>query len=319
MLAAMPGHQKTVTINNYPLYLETPFTFFPQQELDIRDYIQGGPRSQVYEMGKKIVKGSMSFILSVNANGDLDDAVQELFECAQYPLRDLTIRTNYVLGQYYITADHVNGVTMMPNVGFDVYEKMIFEDCAVTNLSLEVKEYGSVSAKADLIGTISATTASTIPALPSYNMMRRNISYAECDVYITSPTYNWDTTKTFNLSIENEIEPIYTFIKATDRSTWTDLPRAIAMGKSHVTGDITYVVDRGTAAAEQASLPSGSFIGNHLIFDISGVMLIDIPWCQANVAQQPIELGLLERKTEFLALFDSTNLSDNEGHFITFR
>ena len=59
-------------------------------------------------------------------------------------------------------------------------------------------------------------------------------------------------------------------------------------------------------------------MGKQLIFDISGVMFVTIPHCIAELTQQPIELGLLQRKTKFVALFNTTNLSNVEGHFITF-
>ncbi|HRT84933.1 MAG TPA: hypothetical protein P5523_09870 [Bacteroidales bacterium] len=319
MLAGQPGYQKTVIVNDLPLYLNAPINIYPEQELNARSFIQGGPRDQIYELGKKIVKGNFSFPILINKDGDVDEPVKEILECAQYPMRTLTIKTNYVLAKRYVTADIKDYRDMTDNVGFNVYSKMTFECCAITKLTISVSETDNVSANAEIIGLVSETPIVNIPALSTTGMMRRHINYAECDVYLTYPSYHWDTSKSFSISVENTIEPIYNFIKDNDKQTWTDLPVAMAMGESHVYGDITYSVDRGTAASEKLTLPTGGWMGQNLIFDISGVILIDIPHCIANLTQQPIELGLLQRKTEFKALFNKTNLDAVEGHFITFK
>lgn len=314
-----PGHQKLITINGYQLALNSPMSIFPQQELEIKDFLQGGPRSQFYEMGKKIVKGNISMPITIDGNGDVDAAVKELMECAQYPMKDLTINTNYVLAKEYITADQWDFRSNSRNNGFNVYNKMSFEQCCVTKMFLEVPEYGNASVNMDIMGMISKTIPATVTPLPTTTMMRRHISYADCDVYLTDPEYHWDTTKSFNISIENEIEPIYTFIDVTDTQTWTDLPKVLAMGKSHVTGEIKYSIDRATAASEKSTLPTGGWMGSYLNFDLSGIIIINIPRCIAELTQQPIELGLLERTTKFVGLFTSTILNNEEGHFITFR
>jgi len=317
--AGMPGHQKIILINNLPLALNSPANIYPEQELQDRHFIQGGPRAQVYEMGKKILKGNFSFPLTLDKDGNLDVAVKEIIECAQYPLRDLTIYTNYELSKKYITADIYDwSIGGIPNNGFGVYDRVIFNDCAITKMSLSVKEEGPATISVEIIGRI-GTTTSSIPSLPITGMMRKAISYSECDVYLTSPAYHWDTTKEFNVTIENKIEPIYTFVHISDRSSWTDLPEVISMGASKVYGNITYSVDRGNAYSEKASLPTGAWVGSDLCFDISGVCEINIPRFIANLTQQPIELGLLNRKTEFIALFRKTILDNNEGHFITFK
>jgi hypothetical protein len=84
-------------------------------------------------MGKKIVKGSISLPITIDGNNNIDAAIQELLECAQYPMRGLTINTNYTLSKYYITADRTDWSTGLPNTGFNIYQKMSFEDCAITN------------------------------------------------------------------------------------------------------------------------------------------------------------------------------------------
>ena len=320
MLSGLPGHQKTIVVNGTPLRLSAPVNIFPEQELEAKHFIQGGPRAQVYEMRKKITKGSFSFPLTVDSNnGSLDSAVQEIFECAQYPLRDLEIDTNYVLAKRYVTADAIDYLGGGANRGWGVYQKMKFESCAINKLTLTVPESGNASVNVDLIGMISPNAYATIPILPATGMMRREISYADCDVYSTTPAYHWDTSKAFNITIDNEIEPIYNFIKIDEKTTWTDQPVVVGMGISNITGEITYSVDRGTELSERNSLPTGSWIASNLIFDISGVMLIDIPHCIAELTEQPIEMGLLERKTKFVALFNKTILTTEEGHFISFR
>jgi hypothetical protein len=318
MLAGMPGFEKTIMVNNNTLALNSPINIFPEQELNIKDFIQGGPRSQIYELGKKIVKGNMSFPLTLDKNGDLDVANKEILECAQYPMRDLTIQTNYVLSKRYITADAFDYHSMINNTGFNVYNRMAFTNCAINKLNISVSESKQLNVNAEIIGMVSDTPVSN-PSLPSINMMRRNISYAECDVFLTEPAYTWDTAKAFEINIENNIEPIYTFIENDDTSTWTDLPVEMAMGHSHISGEIIYSVDRSSADYEKASLPTGGWMGKDLIFDLSGIIIITIPHCIAELTQQPIELGLIERKTKFVALFNSTKLSENEGHFIVFK
>lgn len=322
MISGMPGYQKLVNVNGYQLTLDAPMSIFPQQELKLKEYIQGGPRNQVYEMGKKILKGNLSFPITIDSNGNIDPAVKEMIECAQYPMRGLTIFTNYTLSQKYITADLRNWDSLgIPNNGFGIYNKITFEDCGITKMEISVQENQSATISAEVIGRIGTTTTPS-QSLPAYGMMRRAVSYAECDVYLTDPVYHWDTSKEFKLNIENNIEPIYTLydgLTVADTNNWTDLPSIIGMSTSHVNGHIKHSVDRGTADSEKQSLPSGAWVGSDLIFDISGVCEIKIPRMIANLTQQPIELGLLNRTTEFVALFRKTILDTNEGHFITFR
>lgn len=317
--AGMPGYQKLVTINGYQIALKDPMTLFPQIELQHKDFIQGGPRTQIYEMTKKIVKGNLSLPLVIDKNGDVDAAIKQLLECAQYPLADLHIDTNYILGKEYITADNIDARTSTANLSFNVYNRMAFENCCITKMDIEVPEIGNASLSFDIIGMISKSTPSGTYSLPTSDMMRRHVSYADCDVYLTDPSYHWDTSKSFNISLENEIEPIYTFITVSDTQTWTDLPKLMAVGKTHLSGSIKYTVDRGTAASEKLTLPTGGWIGSDLVFDISGTMFINIPRCIAQLTQQPIELGLLQRTTDFIGLFRSTILTDKEGHFISFK
>lgn len=318
-LSGMPGYQKLVTVNGYQLTLKEPMNIYPQQELKIRDFIQGGPRTQIYEMGGKIVKGNMSLPLTIDGNGDVDSAVKQLLECAQYPLQELTINTNYVLSKQYITADLVDARTNLDNCGFNIYERMSFDNCGITRMTISVPEQGDATLDIELIGLVNKSVHPPSQTLPTYDMMRRSISYADCDVYLTDPGYHWDTTRSFNLTLENKIEPIFTFLKETDPpENWTDLPIVLGMGESHLQGEIKYSVDRGTAASEQLTLPSGAWIGSDLIFDLSGIKMT-LPRCIAELTQQPIELGLLQRTTKFIGLFRTTYLDEEEGHFITFK
>jgi len=323
MLSGSPGHQRVVGINGYPLYLESPMSIFPQQKLLPRNFIQGGARTQVYEMRGKIIKGNIQLPLTIDANGNIDPAVQAVLNAADYPLADFTIDTNYILSQSYITADPMNlynSPSGTINKGFDIYNRMKFESCAITNLTIKLQEEGNVTLNAEVIGTVSRTEAAIVPMPAAATLMRRNISYADCAVYLTTPPHEWDTSRSFQINIKNNIEAIYAFhVVEADKTTWTDLPTILAMGETTITGEITYALDRGTAASEKATLPTGSFIGDNLVFDLSGTLFITMPKCIAELTEQPIEMGLLQRTTKFLTLFNSTRLDANEGHFITFR
>lgn len=316
-LVSFPGHQRLVAINNYPIYLEQPFAIYPQQTLEHKHYIQGGPRTQVHYMGGKTVKGNMNFPITLKHNGDIDDAVKEILLCAEYPERNLTIETNYTLSKWYITADW-DEFNSTDNTGFGIYERMAFTCCGITNLTLKLPEEGNASISIDIIGLVDKTESAIVPDPSSSGMMRRQISYADCDVYLETPEYHWDTSRSFDLKIENNLEAIFAIMGEDNTDYYTDLPALIGMGESKVSGTITYSVDRGTAEQEKTSFPSGSYIGSNLTFDLSGLILAQFPRVIMDLTEQPIEIGLLQRTSNFIASFNNTQLNENEGHLFTF-
>ncbi len=316
MSVTQPGHQRLVSINNFPIYLEEPWDVFPRQETSVVHYVQGGPRPAVYLLKHKWVKGSFQVPVSINPSGDIDPAVKEILLCAEYPLRSMEIDTNYTLSNRYFTDDLTGS-----NKGFGTYSRLAFDCCGITNLKLNVPNDGPVMLNVEFVGFISEGNAAVVPDPTATGMMRKKMSYADCDVYLETPEYHWDTTRSFSLTIANEIEPIIALLPSgtLPSALQTDQPRELSMGTSSIQGEIVYSVDRGVLSTEAESLPSGGLMGRGLIFDLSGLILIEFPFAVMHLTEQPIALDLLERKTVFEGMFSSGQLDETSlGHLFTF-
>ena len=314
MLLAQPGYQKLVSINEYPIYLQGVFDGFPRQEAKPEPFVQGGPRTNIYSIQEKVVRGSLTTPLYIDEDGRVDSAIQELLLCAEYPMRPLKIQTNYVMGTSDIT-EFQSGVYDTKR-GFGKYIRMAFVDCGITDLTIEVAHKASVIIRADFIGMVAADDYSEVPNPTSSAMMRRNLSYADCDLYLESPESEWDTTRSFEIKFTNQLDP---FVAVRREISITDQPDFIAMGTSDIWATIRQTVDRADMVGEVDSMISGGYAGLNMIFDFGGSVKIEFPHCIMNPTEQPIEgTSLLERTTKVLCVFGSPKLDEVEGHLITF-
>ena len=314
MLLAQPGYQKLISINDNPIFLQGSFDGFPRQEVKPEPFVQGGPRTGIYSINEKVVKGSLITPMYMNSNGRIDEAIKELLRCAEYPLRNMTIKTNYVLGTSSIT-EFQSGVPDNKR-GFGKYVRMAFVDCGITDLSIKVEHKSAVIIRADFIGLVSANESSVVPNVESSGMMRRNLTFPDCDLFLTTPESHWDTTRSFEINIKNDLRP---FIAVRSQISTTDQPDGIAMNTSEIWGKIEQSVDRDNIFGEIDSLISGGYAGQKMIFDFGGAVKIEFPHCTMEPTEQPIEgTTLLKRTTKVLCVFGSSKLNDTEGHLITF-
>lgn len=305
---AFPGYQRLVALNGKPFYLQDAFAPETEQEIRAENFLQGGPRTSIYYIGYRVVKGQFQVPFSLTPSGDIDPAVKELLEAAQYPLATNVLTTNYLLSQY--------GITAIDNLGFGKYTRVALEPFGITNLTLTVPNKGPVMLNVQFIGMVSATEAGVTPDPSVSSLMRRNLIYADCDVRVEAPDYHWDTSRSIVMSVKNDIPPI---VVLRPYMSTTDQPEVLAMGASEVWGTIVYSVDRGTIYDEMDSLPSGGYFAKGLVFDFAGVALVRFPHAVMKVTEQPIKgMEIMERTTKFLVAFDTPILTDTEGHFITF-
>lgn len=306
---AYPGYQRLVALNGKPLYLQDAFT--PETDQDVRpeNYLQGGPRTSIYYMGYRVVKGQFQIPFSLTPDGDVDPGVKEILKAAQYPLSTNVLTTNYFLSQYGITAGY-------DPRGFGKYTRVALEPFGITNLTLTVPNKGAVMLDVQFIAMVSPTEAGVTPDPSVSSLMRRNLIYADCDVRVGTPAYEWDTSRSIAMTVKNDIPPIVVLRNYLSR---TDQPEVLAMGASEVWGKIVYSVDRGTIYDEMDSLPSGGYFARDLVFDFAGVALATFPYAVMKVTEQPIKgTEMLERTTNFLAAFPCPTLTETEGHFVTF-
>lgn len=305
---AYPGYQRIIAINDHPLYLQGEFEGEPNQPVEPRFYVQGGPRVVIYFLGEKLVKGRFRVPISMTPGQGLDPAIHDLLAAAEYPMSDNRINTNYVWSNYGITADN--------NRGFGHYSRLAYENIAITDLTIEVPNKGAVTVDVQFMAMITESEAGVVPNPSVSSLMRRNLVSADCDVRLEDPPYEWETTRSLTLNVKNKIDPIVIVRSYVSR---TDQPEFLAMGSSEVWGEISYSVDRGTIYDEQASLPSGGWFGRNLAIDFGGLAIARFLWPIMQVTNQPIKgTDLLQRKTRFLAGFASPALSETLGHFFEF-
>jgi hypothetical protein len=147
-------------------------------------------------------------------------------------------------------------------------------------------------------------------------MMRRNLQYADCDLYLESPEDEWDTVRSFAVKFVNDLKP---FLVVRNYISTTDQPEGIAMNTSEVRGSIKQSVDRSNLYGEVNSMISGGYAGLNMIFDFGGVVKVQFPHCVMEPTEQPIEgTALLERTTKVLCVFGGSVLTEAEGHLVTF-
>ena len=314
-----PGYQRLVAVNGLPLFLEDPFVGHPEQVVEARKFVQGGPRTAIYFMGAKMVKGSFRFPICLDTTGSIEPAAKEILLCAEYPLRPLRIDTNYLLSKFNITADKYDW-DGQPNRGFDVYERMAIVDCVITELKLSVPNEGPAMVSVQFLGAVSRTEEAVVADPASSGLMRRALIYGDCDVYLETPEFFWDTARSFEFTVTNEIEPIIALMSVNPTvDQWTDQPREFEVGETKVAGQIVESVDRGAIADESEVLPTGGYMGQNLSFDLSGALLVKFGDVIMHLTEQPIGRGMLERTTKFQVVWQSTVLTpDVEGHFLTF-
>ncbi len=313
MLLAQPGYQKLISINDQPVFLQEAFDGFPRQQVTSEYFVQGGPRTAIYAVQEKIVRGSMvvPFYLS---SGAVDPAVKELLQCAEYPMRPLKINTNYVMGTSEIT-EFQSGIQDNKR-GFGKYIRMSFVDCGITSAVIDVPNKGPVTIRAEFIGTVAPNSYSVVPNPSSSGMMKRIISRGDCDIFLERPESEWDTTRSFQIKITNDLKP---FVAVRSAISTTDQPDFIAMNTSEVTATIKQSVDRGNLYDEMNSLMSGGYAGVGMVFDFAGVVKVTFPHCVMEPTEQPISgTQLLERTTKILCAFGGSKLTETEGHFISF-
>ena len=303
-----PGYQRTVSLNGHQLYLQREFSPTTEQELEPRRYLQGGPRTSIYYMGSRVVKGQFQVPFSISSDGSIDTGIKELLKAAQYPLSTNILNTNYLLSH--------SGITAIDNIGFGKYTRAAFEPFGITDLTLSVLNNGPVMLNVQFIAMVSATEAGVTPNPAVSSLMRRNLIYADCKVSLTNPQYHWDTANSIELNIKNEIPPI---VVLKNYSSTTDQPEVLAMKSSDVWGTITSSVNRGSMYDEIDSLPSGGQIGENLIFDFGGLAIANFPHVIMKITNQKISgTEMIQRTTEFLTAFNTPSLTETEGLFITF-
>lgn len=272
--------------------------------------MQGGPRNAVYFIGERHVKGSFSCPLFIDSTGDIDPAAKEILISADYPLRDLRIDTNYVMSKWGVTDDLYDMFGDL-NTGFGPLKLMSFENCGITSLKISAPNEGPVTLSCDFIGMISRGNEAVVEDPESSGLMRVNMIYANCDVYLEDPEFFWDTARSFDITFTNKIEPLIAILPSP--LPWdlvSDQPRSFHMMESTIKASIFYSVDRGILEQQRLTIPTGGYIGKGLVFDFYGLATIRFPHVVLSVTEQPIALDLLERKTEALAAFGSGRLEE---------
>jgi len=76
-----------------------------KQDIDVKWFIQGGPRSSIADIGKKWVEGQITFPLRVDRDGDVLTPIRQLLLNAENPANTLKIDTNHLLSHLTLTAE----------------------------------------------------------------------------------------------------------------------------------------------------------------------------------------------------------------------
>lgn len=291
---------RSIKVNDSYLLVES-CDIYPRQEIDVKYYIQGGPRSAIADIGKKWVEGQIVFPLSVDRNGNLINSIKDIIKNAEKPINSLKIDTNHVLSHLAITAE---------NGGFDNNELVSLDDLIVKQLKITASPERNVSVSCSFYGTILTRVANDY-VNPQDIPISRKITWADCDA--SRNTSQMRTISNMEFTIENTVQDT---IFLTDYTTGirNDQVSFFGIKQTKLEG---YFEEFLRLGMETSNFAHGGWVVNeNIVFDFGAVKILTrVPLFQKS--EQPVNSKLIIRKTKFLSM-TSPDLNSPQGKFIYF-
>lgn len=284
-----------------------------EHEVDLVNYIQGGPNSSIVDMGKKVVKGSIDIPVRVDRDGVLEPAVRRLLEIAHNPDVSTVIDTNHVIAYARIAADNGNG-------GDEDNELLSLNCMVIESLTVKASPTAGVTLNASFTGMIDSREAADLVAPPTDYLLGRQLSIQDCDCSrISSAMRN---VSSFEVYIRNKIisqvfippcivdnrADTWPGIGSQQPSDWAFMPEQpsfIGIEETRWGGNFEEVMRLG--GDTETHMHAGWIQNEDLTFKFGPARAV-FKTPLYKVSNLPLTAGIMRRKTEFMGIVKPTRL-----------
>ncbi len=302
------GHLRIIYVNDLPLIVKSTSTIYPTQEMDIIDLTQGGIRSHVYTKEKKTIQGNLSIPLYLNKNGEVAEACKKIISLADNPLNNFNLAMNFGVMGTERTA-----LLYQKKWDTSLHRRLTFECAVINKLSLTIEKNSNVSLELSFIA-LPEKEDSLINdydfEVPYENLMSRHCSFADCIITRLDDTVFLKDITNFSLEWENPMELIYLIPGSPEMSR--DYANYIALSKST---KITGYWEELKRACDWSDELSKWNHGGYARGDIIKVRIADITGIIQDplykLEEQPLSVGILKKKTNFIATFRGAMIYEN--------
>lgn len=271
-----------------------------KQDIDVKWFIQGGPRSSIADIGKKWIEGQITFPLRVDRDGDVLTPIRELLLNAENPASTLKIDTNHLLSHLTLTAE---------DGGSDNNSLVSLDGLVVKSLTISAAPEKDVEIVCQLYGTIDLRTPGDY-VNPEDVAITRKITWADCDASRFSSAMR--TVSNMEFKIENTIQET---VFLTNMYEQRD-DQIKYFGVKEVRWQGAYEEFLRLGAETENYFHGGWKVGENVIFNFGAVRFLSrVPLFQ--VSEQPLTSKFLIRKSKFLSL-TSPDPNNSTGKLIYF-
>jgi len=290
---------RSIRVNGDYLIVES-CDVFQKQDIDVKFYIQGGPRSSVADIGKKWVEGQIVFKLMVDRNGDVLTPIKTFLLNAEKPIANIKVDTNHTLSHLNITAE---------DGGTDNNSLVSLDGLVVKSLTISASPEKDVTISCLVYGTIDARLPGDY-VNPNNTPISRAITWADCDA--SRFTSAMRTVSTMEFKIENAIQDV-TFLTNYYQQR-DDQINFYGVKETRWQGTFEEFLRLGMET--DTFIHGGRKVGENVLFDFGAVkFLTRVPLFSKS--EQPVNSKLLMRKSKFLAL-TSPDQNNAQGKLIYF-
>lgn len=300
---------RSIKINGYYLLVDNCDVNQTQSIDTANDFLQGGPANAVARYDAKKISGSISFPVRIDNDGNLDQAVIELINHAQYPISPLEMDTNHILLHRYLTAE---------NHATDDNELLKIDNLLVQSLTLSCSQNETVNLSINFEGMIDDFVNSDFTIPDENNLLGRALTWGDCNAFREESSMRQITS--FSITINNEIEtPV--FLSAYNcPNTGLSPGRTDQIGIMGIKsvkwgGQFTELVRSGSDL--NTFIHGGLMLNENLTFDI-GPMTVLFKNPLFEITKLPLTSSVLTRTIKWNAITKPTEPL-SEGKLFTFN
>lgn len=292
--------KRSIAINGDYLLVDE-CTVTTEQEIDHKWLIQGGPYSAIATFGQKMIKGTISFPLRVDADGHLEPAAQHILENAARPFTPISIDTNHVFHHFTLTSEYDE-----PD---DNNELLSFDCCLVEKLTITATNSQGVPIKvtANIVGMIDSRVESNVITPAEGARLGRALTWADCSA---STIYSaLRSVYTFQIECSSKVEPlVFLLPMQTEGPDRNDQTQYLVSHECRWKGSYEEILQ--LSAEKESYIHGGWMVGGNLAFNIGPITAI-IPVPLFKPSEQPLTAKFLKRKINFAAHMSPSKNQDS--------
>jgi hypothetical protein len=290
---------RSIRVNGASLLVES-FDVQPKQDIEVKWFVQGGPRASISDIGKKWVEGQIVFPLRAERDGTVSSAIRTILRNAELPNSSISLDTNHTLSYLGITAE---------NGGSDSNELLSLNDVIVKSLTISASADSEVKITVQFFGRINSRVPGDYITPPNI-ALGRTITWADCDASRFGSAMR--TVSLLEFTIENTVEDI-TFLTAYGDAR-SDQIATFGVKQCKWSGRYEEVQRLGVETENY--FHGGWKVGENIIFDFGIVKFYTrVPLFQ--ISEQPLSAKMIVRKSKFITI-TSPNQTNPQGKLIYF-